>query len=195
MIGEDFLKEVQEAKERELVDTIFEEIREHTSVEEAARDPVGDSRVGWSEEPDFPDVDDLNEARKHAEVGSCLRIDAGGKPISVDLLIESMERLHKKRGFDPTHEGDFQFWVHARLKRELQNDPDMRDTGIFDDGTLSIYEVPVLGFDYFPKAAVLLIDPERTFEQVHTLGQAEPVRVVPKDLRRVLRITGIGRPD
>ena len=214
MIGEDFIQEIHEARERQLVDAAFEQIRERTPTE-AEREAMEPS-VEWVEDPEelsMPDMDTLNTARKYPE-GGVLRIDAEANPISTDLLRDAMALLYREHNVDPMAEGDFQFWTHSKqlsvLKRSTEYHQRMTTAqpGGGELRTVSIDGVPALGFDYFPKAAVLLLDPEAAFtlleEEPDTLGRYGPgageaydggtMRFGLTDSRKVLRITGVQRP-
>lgn len=190
MIGEDFVAEVQEAHERALVDTVFEEIRKHTPTE-AEREAAAPE---WVEDPEAakPNPDAVTLADEYPG-GGCLRIDAEGRPISVEILRRAVHLFNRERNIDPEVE-DFQFWTHDRLRDNLRgsmahahnaamvNDMDM---------SVSVQGVPVLGMGYFPKASVLLLDPE-AFTTVHQVGSTEE-RLAFTRPERVLRITGLSR--
>lgn len=191
--GFDLYDMVREAREEELIRTLFEEIRRLTPSEEEREE----LRPEWVEDPDELDpmehAPDLETYDKYP-TGGCQRLDAEMRTASVDLLVDAMEVVYQE-GFDPEN-GGWEFWLHAKHLDPLREDygrmarldtPD--DLGV---DAMAVHGVPVRGFGHFPPGAILLWDPDEAVEPVHSLGQREPAAFSITRPRYVCRVTSVG---
>ena len=189
----DLTETLMEGREEALVKSLFRQIREQTVTDE----DIEESRPNVSMHEEPPDIEDMEPADWTVPAG-CVRVDAEGQPISIDLLVDVIAEARRKGNY-PRDNG-WEFWLHHEQLNHLRESADPMEwydhAGTPEDleCATEVHGIPVRAFPVFPKGAVLLLDPA-ALEPQHGLGSRTPQGVTLVDPRRVARVTGIGRPD
>lgn len=190
----DLTETLMEGHEESLVRSLFEQIREHTVTEE----DVNESRPSFNVGEEPPDLEDM-EFEDWTTPSGAARVDAEGQPISVEVLWDAMEAAERE-GLYPEN-GAFEWWVHHEHLHELRGNVDPTtshpEIGRFEaseDYDWGFMGVPGRAFSVFPRGAILLLDPS-ILEPVHGVGSRAAQGVTVTDPRRIVRVTGIGRPE
>lgn len=189
----DLYQMAAEAKERQLLERLFSEIRRLTPDE----DEREEMRPTFVEDPDELDLSE--ETRRHRimedyPAGGCHRLDAEMRTVDVDLLRDAQDVVWRE-GYHPQDDG-WEFWLHAQHLGPLRDSVDSFARLEPDDGmgvdAVSIDGVPVRGFSLFPKGAILLWDPEEAITAHHKVGQREPAAWSITRPEYVCRVTSVG---
>jgi len=193
----DLQETLRHGYEEALVETLFEQIREHTPTEAERKDMTPECVM--DAEDSMPDPDKIDRRMTLQEgypSGGCFRIDARGRPASVDLLMDAAETVWRDAGEDPEEE-EWEFWLHGSRLDDLRADADtmvrLGDTQDLPVDATMVYGMPVLGFSYFPPGAILLWDSEVSIEVQYQLGSRKPAALGIVRPRKICRITSVGR--
>lgn len=184
----DLTETLLKGREEALVKSLFRQIREHTVTEEDKEESR--PNVSMHEEP--PDLEDM-EFEDWFVPSGCIRVDAEGRPLSMELLYDALEAAEREGNY-PRDNG-WEWWLHHEQLHNLRQRE--ADTWWANSHSDEEYEaeavgVPIRAFPVFPTGALLLIDP-RVLEPVHRVGSRAAQEVHLTDPRRVVRVTSIGR--
>lgn len=188
----DLTETLMEGREEALVRSLFRQIREHTVTDEDKEE----SRPNVSTHEEPPDVEHMEFEDWFVPAG-CIRVDAEGRQISVDLLLDAMEAARREGNYP--RDNDWEFWLHHEQLHVLRDSKEYQEwrqheTVAESEFAASVHGIPVRTFPVFPTGAILLLDP-RVLEPEHGLGQRAAQGVVLRDPRRVVRVTSVARKE
>jgi len=188
----DLTETLMEGHEEALVKSLFRQIREHTVTEEDKEESR--PNVSMHEEP--PDVEDMEFEDWFVPAG-CIRVDAAGTPISVDLLVDAIEAARREGNYP--RDNEWEFWLHHEQLHVLRDGEDYHEwqrheTVAESEYNAEVHGIGVRALPVFPTGAILLLDP-RVLEPEHGVGDRAAQGVVLKDPRRVVRVTSVARKE
>jgi len=165
-------------EEERLVQLLFDRIR-NAEVE------VHNSRVSMEEDKEDLLGDMETSTERHH------RIDAGGEQLNMDHIYDALEAAERAGGHV---EADFEWWLHPKQLHGLRHREEQIVTvaeASKRDGPGTLHGAQLRTFPQFPRAAVLLLDPEVLVPE-HGVGSRVPQGVQIRDPRKVVRITSLG---
>jgi len=169
---------IAQAEEERLVRNLFDRIRE-------AEIEVHDSQFVMDAEDLEPGTMDTSTERAH-------RIDAEGEQLNDDHIYDAIEAAERAGG---RIDSGWEWWSHPCQLNHLRRTEDFAIEPLVERDFEEEFDAKLHGagwrlFPQFPRAAVLLLDPEVLVPE-HGVGSRVPQGVVIRDPRKVVRITSL----